>query len=139
MCWSYHSTKMPRETIQRRKLWYMPFFEDCIGALEGTHLPVRPPSDNPEPYKGRKGELTINVLVICNLKMRFIYAYVGVSGKAHDTKVLTHFATHESFFLHPPDVEELEHTLYLPSGDRAMEIRRDAITEKIARESRLPY
>ncbi|XP_056844654.1 uncharacterized protein LOC130496551 isoform X1 [Raphanus sativus] len=103
MCWSYHSTKMPRETIQRRKLWYMPFFEDCIGALEGTHLPVRPPSDNPEPYKGRKGELTINVLVICNLKMRFIYAYVGVSGKAHDTKVLTHFATHESFFLHPPD------------------------------------
>ena len=36
-------------------------------------------------------------------------------------------------------VEELEHTPYLPSGDRAMEIRRDAITERIARGSRLPY
>ncbi|XP_033141981.1 uncharacterized protein LOC103856887 [Brassica rapa] len=82
---------------------YMPFFEDCIGALDGTHLPVRPPSDNPEPYRGRKGEPTINVLAICNLKMRFIYAYVGVPGRAHDTKVLTHCATHEPFFPHPPD------------------------------------
>ncbi|XP_013601222.1 PREDICTED: putative nuclease HARBI1 [Brassica oleracea var. oleracea] len=238
---------------------YMPFFEDCIGALDGTHLPVRPPSDNPEPYRGRKGEPTINVLAICNMKMRFIYAYVGVPGRAHDTKVLTHCATHEPFFPHPPDgkyylvdsgyptrtgylgphrrtryhldqfarggpptnsrelfnrrhaslrsviertfgvwkakwrildrkhpkydvikwvkivtatmalhnfirdssdedrdftywetvneyehhgdqaVEELEHTPYLPSGDRAMEIRRDAITERIARGSRLPY
>jgi len=78
----------------------MPFFEDCIGALDGTHLPVRPPSDNPEPYRGRKGEPTINVLAICNLKMRFIYAYVGVPGRAHDTKVLTHCATHDSSLIH---------------------------------------
>ncbi|KAG2297041.1 hypothetical protein Bca52824_043710 [Brassica carinata] len=34
--------------------------------------------------------------------MRFIYAYVGVPGRAHDTKVLTYCATEEASFPHPP-------------------------------------
>ncbi|KAG2312392.1 hypothetical protein Bca52824_023949 [Brassica carinata] len=34
--------------------------------------------------------------------MRFIYAYVGVPGRAHDTNVLTYCATEEASFPHPP-------------------------------------
>ena len=67
-----------------------------------THIPVRLPSGNVEPYRGRKAEATMNVLAICNFSMRFIYAYVGVPGRAHDTKVLTYCATEEAFFPHPP-------------------------------------
>ncbi|XP_010507440.1 PREDICTED: uncharacterized protein LOC104784067 [Camelina sativa] len=81
---------------------YWPFFKDCVGALDGTHIPVRPPSRSAEAYKGRKQEPTINVLAICNFDMKFIYAYVGVPGRAHDTKVLTHCARYEPFFPHPP-------------------------------------
>ncbi|XP_023637080.1 uncharacterized protein LOC111830109 [Capsella rubella] len=34
--------------------------------------------------------------------MKFTYAYVGVPGRAHDTKVLTHCAIKEASFPHPP-------------------------------------
>ncbi|XP_010423370.1 PREDICTED: uncharacterized protein LOC104708484 [Camelina sativa] len=82
---------------------YWPFFENCIGALDDTHISVRPPSNSAEAYRGRKSEPTMNVLAICNFSMRFIFAYVGVPGRAHDTKVLTHCATHEPSFPHPPN------------------------------------
>lgn len=62
-------------------------------------MPVCPPSGNVEPYRDRKAEATINILAMCNLNMRFIYAYVAVPGRAHDTKVLTYCATQEAFFL----------------------------------------
>ncbi|XP_048622891.1 uncharacterized protein LOC111200757 isoform X2 [Brassica napus] len=82
---------------------YWPFFKDCIGALDGTHISVRPPKRNAEAYRGRKQEPTMNVLAICNFDMKFIYAYVGVPGRAHDTKVLTYCARNEPFFPHPPN------------------------------------
>ncbi|XP_024006787.1 uncharacterized protein LOC112083359 [Eutrema salsugineum] len=34
---------------------YRPF-KNCIGALDGTHIPVRPPSRNAEAYRGRNAE-----------------------------------------------------------------------------------
>ncbi|XP_033128661.1 uncharacterized protein LOC117125892 [Brassica rapa] len=82
---------------------YYPYFKDCIGALDGTHISVRPPSHNGEAYRGRKQEPTMNVLAICNFNMKFIYAYVGVPGRAHDTKVLTYCAKEEPNFPHPPN------------------------------------
>ncbi|XP_033136922.1 uncharacterized protein LOC103853428 [Brassica rapa] len=36
-------------------------------------------------------------------RIAFIYAYVGVPGRAHDTKVLTYCARNEPFFPHPPN------------------------------------
>ena len=41
---------------------YWPYFKDCIGVIDGTHIPVRPPSGNVEPFRGRKAEATMNVL-----------------------------------------------------------------------------
>ncbi|RID40777.1 hypothetical protein BRARA_J00798 [Brassica rapa] len=66
---------------------YWPYFRDCIGALNGTHVLQDP---------------TMNVLAICNFDMKFLYAYLGVPGRAHDTKVLTHCARNEASFPHPP-------------------------------------
>ena len=43
----------------------------------------------------------MNVLAICNFDMKFLYAYLGVPGRAHDTKVLTHCARNEASFPHP--------------------------------------
>ncbi|WZZ58291.1 hypothetical protein YC2023_058398 [Brassica napus] len=81
---------------------YWPHFRDCIGALDGTHVSVRPPSQNAEAYKGRKQDPTMNVLAICNFDMKFRYAYLGVHGREHDTKVLTHYARNEASFPHHP-------------------------------------
>ena len=35
--------------------------------------------------------------------MKFIYAYVGIPGEAHDTKVLTYWRGMSLFFSHPPN------------------------------------
>ncbi|XP_018481655.1 uncharacterized protein LOC108852656 [Raphanus sativus] len=83
--------------VVRNDRQYWPHFKDCVGALDGTHVPVCPPSQNAEAYNGRKG-VTMNVLAICNFDMKFIYAYVGVPGRAHDSKVLTHCAKNVANF-----------------------------------------
>ena len=46
----------------------------------------------------KKMEPTTNVFALCNFDMEFIYAYVGVPGKAHDIRVLTYFAKMKFLF-----------------------------------------
>ncbi|XP_056841762.1 protein ALP1-like [Raphanus sativus] len=83
---------------------YWPHFRDCIGALDGTHVSVRVRSDQKERFWNvRKQFASMNVLAICNLDMKFIYAYVGTPGRAHDTKVLTYCAQSDTFFPTPPE------------------------------------
>ncbi|XP_010413090.2 PREDICTED: uncharacterized protein LOC104699483 [Camelina sativa] len=82
---------------------YWPFFSGCIGALDGTHVPVRIRSDQKERYWNvRKQFPSMNVLAICNFDMKFTYVYVGTPGRAHDTKVLTYCAQEDRFFPKPP-------------------------------------
>ena len=40
----------------------------------------------------------MNDLAIYNFNMNFIFAYLGVHGRAHDTKVFTHCARNEASF-----------------------------------------
>ena len=54
----------------------MAFFKDCIGALDGAHMP-----GNVEPFKGKKAETTMYVLAIFNFSMRLIYTYLGIHGE----------------------------------------------------------
>lgn len=67
---------------------YYPFFEDCLGALDGTHIPVHIPSSDQARYRNRKGYLSQNVLAVCNFDMQFVYVLAGWEGSAHDGRVL---------------------------------------------------
>ncbi|KAG7579002.1 Harbinger transposase-derived nuclease domain [Arabidopsis thaliana x Arabidopsis arenosa] len=61
---------------------YYPFFSDCIGALDGTHVKVRVRMDQKNRFwNSRKQYPSMNVLAICNFDMKFVYAYVGTPGK----------------------------------------------------------
>ncbi|KMS96119.1 hypothetical protein BVRB_001900 isoform B [Beta vulgaris subsp. vulgaris] len=42
----------------------MPFFKDCIGAIDGTHITVIVPKEDQMRYRGRKGIPTTNVLAV---------------------------------------------------------------------------
>ena len=44
-------------------------------------------------------EHTMNVLVICNFNMKFIYVYIGVPCRANDTNILTQCNKNKSFSL----------------------------------------
>ncbi|KAG4941226.1 hypothetical protein JHK87_045097 [Glycine soja] len=63
---------------------YRPYFRDCIGAIDGTHIRVCVPSHLQGVYIGRKGYTTINVMVVCDFSMCFTFVWEGF---AHDTKI----------------------------------------------------
>ncbi|CAN6712988.1 unnamed protein product [Malus baccata var. baccata] len=71
----------------RRDTRYMPYFKDCIGAIDGVHVEASIPPPDQVPYIGRKGIPTQNVMVACNFDMQFTFACAGWEGTAHDTRV----------------------------------------------------
>nr|XP_033510943.1 uncharacterized protein LOC117275744 [Nicotiana tomentosiformis] len=66
---------------------YLPFFKDCIGALDGTHVKARLPQGQEIPYIGRKGYPTQNILAVVDFNMCFTFAWVGWEGAAHDNRI----------------------------------------------------
>ncbi|KAG4920836.1 hypothetical protein JHK82_049774 [Glycine max] len=82
---------------------YRPYFRDCIGAIDGTHIRVCVPSHLQGVYIGRKGYTTTNVMVVCDFSMCFTFVWAGWEGSAHDTKIFME-ALHKPalHFPHPP-------------------------------------
>lgn len=76
---------------------FSPFFDDCVGALDGTHIPVFVPAGKSIPYRNRKGYLTQNVLAACDFDMKFTYVLPGWEGSAHDARVLGDAVTNKDF------------------------------------------
>ncbi|CAN1281882.1 hypothetical protein LINPERPRIM_LOCUS17873 [Linum perenne] len=67
---------------------YWKHFKNCLGALDGTHIKVRTKIADQPRYRNRKGEVSINVLGVCNPSAEFIYCLAGWEGSAHDGRVL---------------------------------------------------
>jgi DDE superfamily endonuclease len=76
----------PDAIEQNDKYW--PYFCDCLGALDGTHIEAWIPSSKHGRWRNRKGQLSQNVLGVCNFDMNFLYVLPGWEGSAHDSRVL---------------------------------------------------
>ncbi|GJZ52006.1 putative nuclease HARBI1 [Tanacetum coccineum] len=82
---------------------YMPYFKDCIGCIDGTHIGACIPENQQVPYIGRKGVPTFNVMANCDFDMCFTFISVGWEGSAHDTRVFLHALNTSSLnFPKPP-------------------------------------
>ncbi|XP_026416764.1 uncharacterized protein LOC113312225 [Papaver somniferum] len=82
---------------------YMPHFKDCIGAIDGVHVPATIFPENQVPYIGRKGIPTQNVMAACNFDMQFIFVCAGWEGSAHDARILASVLANPSMkFPKPP-------------------------------------
>lgn len=66
---------------------FTPYFNDCIGALDGTHIPAVIPVYLQHPFRNRKKVITQNVLGVANFDLTFAYALFGWEGSAHDARV----------------------------------------------------
>ncbi|XP_076284711.1 uncharacterized protein LOC143211135 [Lasioglossum baleicum] len=62
-------------------------FPNVIGAIDGTHIKIRAPSEDANSYINRKGFHSINVQVICNSLGQFTHVYAGQVGSVHDSRV----------------------------------------------------
>ncbi|KAI7953723.1 hypothetical protein MJO28_006270 [Puccinia striiformis f. sp. tritici] len=67
---------------------FSPFFDRCIGAMDGCHVPAFVPEHMAGPYRNRKGMLSQNVLGVVDFNMKFTYMMVGWEGSAHNSRVL---------------------------------------------------
>jgi hypothetical protein len=66
---------------------FTPYFDGCIGALDGTHLPIHIPKASRTAFRNQKGVLSQNVLAVCTLDMEFVYVLAGWEGSASDSRM----------------------------------------------------
>ncbi|KMS94627.1 hypothetical protein BVRB_016860, partial [Beta vulgaris subsp. vulgaris] len=59
----------------------------CIGALDGTHIPSKPSSNNSKAFRNRKGLYSQNVLAACSFDLKFVYVLAGCEGSASDAGI----------------------------------------------------
>ena len=73
---------LPAELVE-----YTPFFDGCIGSMDGTHVDVIVDQGVRDNHINRKGKPTQNVVAVCDFDMRFTYIGAGTEGSAHDMRV----------------------------------------------------
>ncbi|CAN1193372.1 hypothetical protein LINPERHAP2_LOCUS42009 [Linum perenne] len=61
----------------------VPKAENCLGALDGTHVTVRASIQEKPRYQNKKGEVSINVLGVCTLAVNSYTVQLG--GKIQHT------------------------------------------------------
>ncbi|KAL0000952.1 hypothetical protein SO802_014733 [Lithocarpus litseifolius] len=79
-------TQVPLEILQSRR--FNPYFMDCIGALDGTHVRVKMFNEDAPRYRDRKGYTTQNVLAACSFDLKFTYVLPGWEGTATDSRII---------------------------------------------------
>ncbi|XP_077219594.1 uncharacterized protein LOC143853738 [Tasmannia lanceolata] len=72
--------------ILNNPIW-MPYFKDCIGAIDGTHFPVKVPPISEYRFRRRKQRPSQNVLAACDFDLKFTYILAGWEGTAYDARV----------------------------------------------------
>ncbi|XP_072147914.1 uncharacterized protein [Setaria viridis] len=63
---------------------FYPFFKNCLGAIDGTHILVSTFLEKHSPFRNRTGTLSINVMVACdfdlNITLSLLLNVVGQRG-----------------------------------------------------------
>ena len=62
-------------------------FPDTIGALDGSHIRIKAPKEEPQDYVNRKKFHSIVLQAICREDMRFTNIFTGYPGSVHDARV----------------------------------------------------
>ncbi|XP_052880485.1 uncharacterized protein LOC108481472 [Gossypium arboreum] len=84
--------RLPNESIPseiRNNPRFYPYFKDCIGALDGTHVRASIPLSIHGRFRSRKGGTTQNVLAAITFDLKFSYVLAGWEGSAHDSRILS--------------------------------------------------
>jgi hypothetical protein len=81
-----HNSPVPH-CIKDSKFFYL-YFKDCLGTINGTHIPAYIPADLCIRYQDRKNQVLQNVLAVCSLDMEFLYILPGWEGSAANSCVM---------------------------------------------------
>ncbi|CAM8937009.1 unnamed protein product [Rhodiola kirilowii] len=67
---------------------FYPYFKDCVGIVDGMHLPVMVGIDEQGPFRNKSGLISQHVIAACSFDMEFKYVLAGWEGSADDLRVL---------------------------------------------------
>ena len=84
--------------------------QDCIGAIDGTHVRASVPLEIQGRFRGRKDGTTQNVLAAISFDLKFTSVLARQEGSAHDSRVLNDTFARPGGFLIPDGIIRL---LYL--------------------------
>ncbi|CAG8712944.1 12447_t:CDS:2 [Rhizophagus irregularis] len=59
----------------------------AIGAIDGSHIPIKAPKEYPMDYYNRKGFYSIVLQAVVDSYGRFIDIFVGYPGSTHDSRI----------------------------------------------------
>lgn len=62
-------------------------FPMVLGAIDGSHIEIKPPKENGICYVNRKGRPSIILQGVCNHQCIFIDCFAGFPGSVHDARV----------------------------------------------------
>ncbi|XP_066596902.1 putative nuclease HARBI1 [Prorops nasuta] len=79
------STEEAKITMARIKQQYG--FPKVVGAIDGTHISIAAPKENPEAYVNRKGYHFLQLQAVCDETLKFIHVYCGEVGSVHDMRI----------------------------------------------------
>ncbi|KAG5876932.1 hypothetical protein JTB14_017011 [Gonioctena quinquepunctata] len=60
-----------------------------VGIIDGTHIRIDKPAEDPDSYSNRKHFYPIQAQVVCDHKRRIRDIFVGYPGSVHDSRVLS--------------------------------------------------
>jgi hypothetical protein len=75
---------LPSPLATHRTLHY---FGHALGAIDGSHIPIKAPAQYRDACRNRKGFISQNCLFVCSFDFFFTYALTGWEGSASDARV----------------------------------------------------